>query len=148
MAQINDAHGSKKVPIIVGGTKYWIEHLVFPGRLSGDPEQVSRPSPPRAAPRADSKPPSDGLSSALSQITADLRELFDALPGSPPSAADDPAAALTLYNLLQALDPPVAARWHWKDTRKVLRNLVIMKESGRKVSEIFQEQSTVTLKPK
>lgn len=116
---------------------------MFPGRLSGDPEQASSPSPSTA----DSKPPSDGLSSALSQITTDLRELFDALPESPPSAADDPAAALTLYKLLQALDPPVAARWHWKDTRKVLRNLVIMKESGRKVSEIFQEQSAVTLKP-
>ena len=144
MVQINDAHDSNKVPIIVGGTKYWIEHLVFPGRLSGHPDQVSHQSPPTA----DSKPPSDGLSSALSQITTDMRELFDALPESPPSAADDPAAALTLYNLLQALDPPVAARWHWKDTRKVLRNLVIIKESGRKVSEIFQEQSTVTLKPK
>jgi tRNA dimethylallyltransferase len=145
MVQISEAHGSKKVPIIAGGTKYWIEHLVFPGRLAVDPERVSlRPS----SPTANCKPPSDGLSSTLSQVAADLRELFDALPESPPSAADDPAAALALYNLLQALDPLVAARWHWKDTRKILRNLVIMKESGRKVSEIFQEQSAVTLKPK
>ena len=53
-----------------------------------------------------------------------------------------------MYGLLQALDPVVAARWHWRDTRKVLRNLEIMKESGRKVSEIFQEQSTVTLSPR
>jgi len=90
----------------------------------------------------------DGLSTVLAQVKTDLRELFNALPEAPPSAVDDPGAALALYNLLQALDPPVAARWHWKDTRKVLRNLVIMKESGRKVSEILQEQSAVTLRPR
>ena len=97
-------------------------------------------------PPAGSKPTSDGLSSVLSRVTADLRELFDALPEAPPSAVDNPGAALALYNLLQALDPLVAARWHWRDTRKVLRNLEIMKESGRKVSEILQEQSAVSLK--
>ena len=84
----------------------------------------------------------------LSQITGDLRQLYDALPEAPPSAADDPAGALALYNLLQALDPVVAARWHWRDTRKVLRNLNIMKDSGRKVSEILQEQSAVALSPR
>ena len=84
----------------------------------------------------------------LSQITADLRQLYDALPETSPSAADDPAGALALFNLLQALDPVVAARWHWRDTRKILRNLNIMKDSGRKVSEILQEQSAVALSPR
>jgi tRNA dimethylallyltransferase len=74
--------------------------------------------------------------------------LFDALPEAPPSAAEDPDGALALYNLLQALDPVVAARWHWRDTRKVLRNLVIMKQGGRKVSEILKEQSNVSLSPR
>ena len=122
-----------------------MQHLVFPGRLAVEPKQVSRPS---SSPSADGKPPLDGLSSALSQVTTELRELFDALPESPPSAVDEPGTALALYNLLQALDPLVAARWHWKDTRKVLRNLMIIKESGRKVSEILQEQSAVSLKPR
>jgi len=84
----------------------------------------------------------------LSQLTVDLRQLYDALPEVPPSAADDPAGALALHNLLQALDPVVAARWHWRDTRKVLRNLEIMKDSGRKVSEILKEQSAVALSPR
>ena len=84
----------------------------------------------------------------LSQITVDQRQLYDALPEASPSAADDPAGALALFNLLQALDPAVAARWHWRDTRKVLRNLNIMKDSGRKVSEVLQEQSAVALSPR
>lgn len=142
---IEEAHDSKKVPIVVGGTAYWIQHLIFPGRLAAEPAQASCQDSGSSAGAA---PPSDGLSSVLSQITADLRQLYDALPETSPSAADDPAGALALFNLLQALDPVVAARWHWRDTRKVLRNLNIMKDSGRKVSEILQEQSAVALSPR
>ncbi|KAN0127428.1 IPP transferase domain containing protein [Lactarius tabidus] len=29
---IDDAHQLKKIPILVGGTTYWIQHLAFPGR--------------------------------------------------------------------------------------------------------------------
>lgn len=141
--QIEDAHESKKVPIVVGGTAYWIQHLIFPGRLAGEPAQASCQDSGSSAGAA---PPSDGLSSVLSQLTVDLRQLYDALPEV--SAADDPARALALHNLLRALDPVVAARWHWRDTRKVLRNLEIIKNSGRKVSEILQEQSAVALSPR
>jgi tRNA dimethylallyltransferase len=77
-----------------------------------------------------------------------MHELFNALPEIPPSAADEPSAALSLHNLLHALDPEVASRWHWRDTRKVLRNLQIIRDSGRRVSEIFKEQSSVTPSPR
>ncbi|KAH8998435.1 tRNA isopentenyltransferase [Lactarius akahatsu] len=142
---INDAHLSKKVPVVVGGTAYYIQHLAFPGRLAVEPEQVtdSLSPPPPTRP-----PPSDMLLSALSQITPDMRELFDALPEIPPSAAEEPGAALSLYNLLHALDPDVASRWHWRDTRKVLRNLQIMRDTGKRVSDIFKAQSSMTPAPK
>jgi tRNA dimethylallyltransferase len=119
-----------------------MQHLIFPGRLAVEPDQLSG---------SDALPPppdSSLLSSSLSQITTDLRELFDALPEVPPSAVDDPGAALALYNLLHALDPTVAARWHWRDTRKVLRNLEIMRETGRTVTDIHREQSAVTPTPR
>ena len=77
-----------------------------------------------------------------------MRELFGALPEIPPSAAEEPDAALSLHNLLHALDPDVASRWHWRDTRKVLRNLQIIRDSGRRVSDIFKEQSSVTPSPR
>jgi tRNA dimethylallyltransferase len=134
-----------KVPIVVGGTAYWMQHLIFPGLLAAEPDQVSGSD---SSPAPGSAPLSDELSSALSQITTDLRELFGALPEAPPSAVEDPGAALALYNLLDALDPAVAARWHWRDTRKVLRNLEIMRESGKRVSDILREQSTVTPTPR
>ncbi|KAN0139808.1 tRNA isopentenyltransferase [Lactarius tabidus] len=144
---IDDAHQSKKVPIVVGGTAYWIQHLAFPGRLAVEPEQVIGPTS-GSPPPPNRSPPSDGLSSALSQITHDMRELFGALPKIPPSAAEEPNAALSLHNLLHALDPDVASRWHWRDTRKVLRNLQIIRDSGRRVSDIFKEQSSVNPSPR
>ncbi|KAH9065282.1 tRNA isopentenyltransferase [Lactarius vividus] len=122
---INDAYLSKKVPVVVGGTAYYIQHLAFPDHL-----------------------PRPGLSSGLSKTTPDMRELFDALPDIPPSAAEEPGAALSLYNLLHALDPDVASRWHWRDTRKVLRNLQIMRDTGKKVSDIFKAQSSMTPAPR
>lgn len=74
--------------------------------------------------------------------------LWANLPSASPSATSDPDAAYTLHTLLAALDPPVASRWHWRDTRKVLRSLEIIRDSGRKVSEIIEEQSKDFPKPR
>jgi len=46
---------------------------------------------------------------------------------------------------LQTLDPAVASRWHWRDTRKVYRSLKIVAETGRMPSEIIAEQSETNL---
>lgn len=143
--QISDAHSSGKVPIVVGGTTYWIQQLLLPGRLPFESEQASFPG---LSPPAGGEAYSDGISSALSRLKADLRELFDALPKVAPSVADDPSTTLALYNLLKALDPASAARSDWRDTKRVLRELTIMKEKGRRASEIHQERSAVTLGPR
>ena len=47
--------------------------------------------------------------------------------------------------LLDKLDPEMAARWHWKDSRKVLRNLEIMVETGQKASEVIKKQDAKPL---
>ncbi|KAI6126221.1 tRNA isopentenyltransferase [Pisolithus croceorrhizus] len=47
-----------------------------------------------------------------------------------------------------ALDEPVAARWHWGDTRKLLRALQIIKEQGRTPSEIINERASTPLFPR
>ncbi|KAI0270040.1 tRNA isopentenyltransferase [Gloeopeniophorella convolvens] len=142
---IGKAHESKKVPIVVGGTAYWVQHLIFPGRLAVEPGRSSTTS---ISPSLERTTFSDELSSALLQASSDMRDLFKALPEVPPSAADDPGAALALHNLLRALDPIVADRWHWRDTRKVLRSLEIMRNSGRRTSEVFRDQSSVAVAPK
>jgi len=113
----------------VGGTSYWIQHLIFPNRLIGkDPGQSF-----------------SSHSSENSKLSPEERDLLDKLPDPPPSASTDPDSALAMHRLLQTLDPTVASRWHWKDTRKVHRSLKIIAETGRLPSEIIAEQSELDL---
>ena len=129
--KIDGIHNQNKIPIIVGGTSYWIQHLIFPDRLIGK----------------DSRPPFPPHSSEdfLSKLSPEDRDLFNKLPDPPPSASTDPDGALAIHKLLQVLDPAVASRWHWRDTRKVLRSLKIIAETGRLPSEIIAEQSETDL---
>jgi tRNA dimethylallyltransferase len=129
--KINDIHNQNKIPIVVGGTSYWIQHLIFPDRLVG---KDSKPSPP-----------SHSLKNSLSNLSPEERDLFNKLPDPSLSASNNPEGALVIHRLLQALDPTIASRWHWRDTRKVLRSLKIIAETGRLPSEIIAEQSEMDL---
>ncbi|KAI0798110.1 tRNA isopentenyltransferase [Abortiporus biennis] len=131
---IDETHQRNQIPIVVGGTSYWMQHLIFPNRLVQSPKIVEESSSTTST----SAPPiSEKLSNSLSLLSPPLLEIFTNLPDDPPSASTDPDAAFTLHSLLSKLDPEVAQRWHWKDTRKVLRSLNIIKESGRLSSEII-----------
>jgi tRNA dimethylallyltransferase len=120
-----------KIPIIVGGTSYWIQHLMFPNRL---------PTPSQSL--------SDSVTNSVANLPPDLLELFNALPEHPPSATSHPQDAMLLHKLLTALDEPVAQRWHWKDTRKVMGSIRVIKDTGKIPSEIIAEQSKVALIPR
>jgi tRNA dimethylallyltransferase len=124
------------VPIVVGGTSYWIQHLVFSDRLIGFPQDPSTTT--KSAP----KNPEETQDLLAPVIDPELLHLFSSLPETPPSASSDADAASQLYRLLSAIDPIMASRWHWSDTRKVLRSLEIIKEKGRKASDIIAEQES------
>lgn len=132
-----------QIPIVVGGTSYWIQHLLFPNRLA-----IKDLDPTSPAVTSSGFPMSVSLQDSVSQLPPNLFNLWTALPESPPNAGTHPEGALSLHELLQALDPPVAYRWHWRDTRKVLRSLQIMKETRRTPSEIISEQSESALIPR
>lgn len=127
----------------MGGTSYWIQHLLFPNRLAKDINSETNPSPILNRPEI-----SEDLAKLIRSLPPDLLDLFNSLPNSAPSADVDPEGALQLYDILKVLDGSVAARWHWKDTRKVLRSLHIIRETGRKPSELISEQSKDVLKPR
>ncbi|KAJ7581102.1 tRNA isopentenyltransferase [Mycena floridula] len=126
MQLIDETHSRSELPVIVGGTSYWIQHLLFPDRLVGQKIHSTVKM-------------SESLQNALSELPLDLLDLFNSLPEEPPTT--DLEFAFALHDLLARLDPDVAARWHWKDSRKVLRSLRILKDTGRKASEIIAEQS-------
>jgi tRNA dimethylallyltransferase len=120
----------------VGGTSYWLQNLLFANRIVTENTQgivKSRVEP-------DSR-----LKAALEDLDASELALFQNLPDRPPVASSQSEETFRLWKLLDQLDPEMAARWHWKDSRKVLRNLEIMVEKGQKASEVIKKQDTEPL---
>ncbi|KAJ7490036.1 IPP transferase-domain-containing protein [Mycena galericulata] len=132
---IDETHMREEIPIVVGGTSYWMQHLMFPDRLAG----AQSDEPPVV---------SESIAAALASMPPPLLDVYNNLPLQPPDAALDPDAAVALHRLLHNLDPVMAERWHWKDTRKVFRSLGIVKDTGRRPSEIVSEQSESVSKPR
>jgi tRNA dimethylallyltransferase len=137
--QINETHARGQLPIVVGGTAYWMQHLLFPDRLTSVPEPDSSGS---------DLAPSPALEKAVAALPEPLAQLYGRLPDLPLPEAEDLDGTLALHQLLSALDPAVAERWHWKDARKVLRSLTIIRENGRLNSEIIAEQSQAVILPR
>jgi tRNA dimethylallyltransferase len=137
-------HENHELPIIVGGTSYWMQHLIFPNRLVSKYSGSLSQSPSSMA-----EPLwSEQLSLSITSLPPDLLLLLQHLPEEPPSAKVNPDGAFRLHSLLSKLDPIVSQRWHWKDTRKVLRSLQIIKQCRQRPSDIIVEQSSTATNSK
>ncbi|KAI1790736.1 tRNA isopentenyltransferase [Ganoderma leucocontextum] len=140
---VEETHSRNQVPIVVGGTSYWIQHLIFPERMASlDKSGEESPEINEA------QLPSAAFTNALSSLPPDLLSLFNNLPEQAPTADLDPQLSLNLHKLLTHMDPLVSQRWHWRDSRKVLTNIRIIQESRRLASEILKEQSQLTSRPR
>lgn len=132
-------HGRKEVPVVAGGTLYWVQHLLFPNRLlsleNGEDFHQYQFHNTDSVPSTEMKLSLDELSNE--ELTL-LNNLPDRSRSEPDHLSED--VAWSLHSLLNRLDPPMGARWHWKDSRKIVRSLEIIKESGRKASDIFTDQ--------
>ena len=103
---IEDIKLRGKLPVLVGGTHYYLQSLLFPKSLIEDDDQA--------------KP--------INEEEEDRRW--------PILAADTD----TMFEELRRVDPEIAQRWHPRDRRKIRRSLQIWLQSGRRASELYQEQ--------
>lgn len=131
--QIEDMHSRDVLPVIVGGTAYWIQHLLFPNRLLADPTKEIKTETIEYSPV---------VQQALASLSGEQRQLFDTLPLGKTRTEATPSDdySLQLHTLLSSVDPEMASRWHWRDCRRVLRNLQVIKETGQRPSEIVRSQ--------
>jgi tRNA dimethylallyltransferase len=81
------------------------------------------------------------LSEDIALLPAPLLHLWESLADISTAQSFDPDLAFSLHSLLSRLDPPIAQRWHWKDTRKVLRSLEIIQENGCRASDLVSRQA-------
>ncbi|QRW27345.1 tRNA dimethylallyltransferase [Rhizoctonia solani] len=104
-AEISTAHANNQLPIVVGGTTYWVQHLLFANGLTSLKDSIHDPVH------------ESSISTSLIDLPSSLQQLFNNLP--PRGDGVDETMAFDLHNLLSHLDPVTATRWHWKDTRKM-----------------------------
>ncbi|KAF8610569.1 tRNA isopentenyltransferase [Ceratobasidium sp. AG-I] len=125
ISEIKSAHESNQLPVTVGGTSYWLQHLIFTNRLASLAEDAAAGTPP----------PQINTSVLIDDLDPPYRAMLDSLPSRIDDVDED--TAFELHALLSKLDPAMAARWHWRDTRKVLRSLNIIRESNTTVEETY-----------
>ncbi|PYH48283.1 tRNA dimethylallyltransferase [Aspergillus saccharolyticus JOP 1030-1] len=111
---IDEIHAKGKLPILVGGTHYYTQAVLFNDQLL-DSEQFL--SDDDSAIRHDS---SDRDSSTTWPI-------LDAAPE-------------VVLQKLKEVDPVMADRWHPNEARKIRRSLEIYLQTGRPASEVYAEQ--------
>ena len=103
---IQDVLSRGKLPVVVGGTHYYVQSLILPGNcVDKDKRQPHF-------------------------TTQEIDEKWPILRSSNE----------TILTELRKVDPAMAARWHPKDTRKIRRSLEIWLQTGRRASDIYEEQ--------
>ncbi|KAJ5099158.1 hypothetical protein N7532_006159 [Penicillium argentinense] len=108
---IEEIRARGKTPVLVGGTHYYTQAVLFKDQLVGEGSEDE-----------DGPEPSTELVS-----TSEKWPILD----SPPEV---------LMEKLTEVDPVMAQRWHPKDARKIRRSLEIYFQTGRRASEIYAEQ--------
>lgn len=107
---ISEIRGRGNLPIVVGGTSYYLDGLLFDDKLV---EEADERSP-------------EGWVSSREELLA-----------KHPILAGPPDAIL---KKLREVDPVMADRWHPNDSRKIRTSLEIYFATGRRASDIYAEQ--------
>lgn len=107
---IREIRARGKLPILVGGTHYYTQSLLFQDRLAE----------------------SDGEGEGQNE-----EEFVDNMADKWP-ILNEPSEVL--LEELKKVDPVMAERWHPNDRRKIQRSLEIYLKSGKKASDIYAEQ--------
>ncbi|KAJ5924944.1 hypothetical protein N7454_007583 [Penicillium verhagenii] len=113
---IDDIRSRGKTPILVGGTHYYTQAVLFKDKLVSEEKDGGESDG-----EEESQPPEEVT------LTSTKWPILD----EPPEV---------MMVKLREVDPVMAARWHPKDGRKIRRSLEIYFQTGRPASEIYAEQ--------
>ncbi|KAI3661675.1 hypothetical protein MP638_002927 [Amoeboaphelidium occidentale] len=110
---IKDIHGRGKIPVIVGGTHYYIQSLLFNDHHVPEPTERTE--------------------AELKQNTELLDQVQNVLRNQNTEE---------YHKILQIIDPKIALKYHPNDTRRTRRLLeIFIEQKGMKTpSELYQEQ--------
>lgn len=128
-----------KVPVVVGGTNYYVFSLLFEEATLGvDPDDSGGRSDKGSDSEAEKVEMDDDVEVAVVE-NVDVTNGNTTTPDL--SILDEPTDVVLAK--LRELDPIMADSWHPRDRRKIQRSLEICLKSGRKASEIYEEQNLI-----
>ncbi|TPX73771.1 tRNA dimethylallyltransferase [Chytriomyces confervae] len=138
LAVIDEIHSRGKVPILVGGTHYYIQSILWDSNLvSSKREEQQQPEDEKC---------NDDDTRAHPSIDPDLAlAISNALKQSDATfkLKDEQTQAETateIVRLLSLVDPVMALRWHPNDWRKNRRSLQVFYTTGERHSDILDKQ--------
>ncbi|PYH77738.1 tRNA isopentenyltransferase [Aspergillus uvarum CBS 121591] len=111
---IDEIHAKGKLPILVGGTHYYTQAVLFNDQLVDADQNSSDDDPVFRDDNGD-------------RDSSTKWPILDATPE-------------VVLQKLKEVDPVMAARWHPNDARKIRRSLEIYFQTGRPASEVYAEQ--------
>lgn len=127
MRIIEDIRNKGKIPILVGGTHYYLQSTLFTnGLVTKDNESILDSNDLDSATSDMGDVSEDDMLTVAEQETR-----WPILKASPEEIRAE----------LLRVDPVMAARWHPNDFRKIRHSLLICLRSGRPTSEIYANQA-------
>ncbi|KAF3483612.1 tRNA isopentenyltransferase [Arthroderma uncinatum] len=117
---IDEIRSRGKLPILVGGTHYYTQSVLF------------------HEPLLDEGDSDDEISKKLERSQIDDTSVID--PASKAEFSILDATPEEIYEKLREVDPVMANRWHRNEKRKIRRSLEIYLQTGRPASKIYEEQ--------
>lgn len=116
---IEEIRARGKLPVLVGGTHYYTQSLLFKG------------SSIESGSEGEGEGEGGGKDSTAGGLSRDeINACFPILEGPTEE----------IYQKLQEVDPAMAERWHPKDRRRIQRSLEIFLTSGKRASDIYAAQ--------
>lgn len=109
---IEEIRSRGRLPILVGGTHYYTQSLLFDDHLIDDADEKTQPPQDGDLEISESSKKHPILAASTEEILAKLREV----------------------------DPVMADRWHPKDRRRIQRSLEIYLTQGQKASDVYAKQ--------
>ena len=159
---IDDIKKRGKIPILAGGTNYYIESVLWEMLID---DECNQPDGTSAGSSSSSEDESEGPRIAIKrrkdiqilegassvQVISEKRMCSEGKRSSRSdqmSGNDEPIGQIcksrgyepSLYERLREVDPVMADRLHPRDSRKIARSLQVYKQHGKQHSQLLREQ--------
>ncbi|KAG0309217.1 hypothetical protein BGZ99_000950, partial [Dissophora globulifera] len=119
---INQIHERKHMPVVVGGTHYYIQSLLWRDTLLDTKKNTGATSITTTSTSSESQLQGHGDANEKFLLESDTE---------------------TLYKKLQEVDPIMANKWHEHDRRKITRSLQVYFETGQCQSDLIKKQHAI-----